>query len=393
VAADAQAAIVLTIQALLARAAPQLEQAPTLRQLHWLATDAPLPPGAPDSWREPQPDDLAALLYTSGSTSGPKGVMLSQRALQGAPLALPPGWDPDGTVTGVSWMPLYHVSGLNSVLMALRAAKATVVWLPAEPVLEEPVRWLRAISRYRAVHARGPNFLYQLCADRVAPEDGAGLDLSTWLFARCSAEPVHPETVEQFITAFAPHGFRPDAFHPAYGLSEHPEVSGSTRDRAPALRAFDRAALAQNRVSAVDRAAPDALRLVGNGRPGPGVVVRIVDPSTARHCPADQVGEVWVAGEYLAAGYWGRPEATTETFQARTAGSGEGPFLRTGDLGFLYEGELYICGRLKDVIIVRGQNYYARTLRPPPPGACWATIPTCCAPLPPTPASPWPTCP
>jgi acyl-CoA synthetase (AMP-forming)/AMP-acid ligase II len=272
---------------------------------------------------------------------------------------LPPGIDPNWALNSVSWMPLHHIAGLNSVLQVLQVAKAAAVLLPAEAVLEQPVRWLRAISRYRALSAGGPNFLYQSCADRVAPEDRAGLDLRMWFFASCTAEPVRAETLEQFTAAYAPHGFRPEAFLPAYGLSEQAAVAVNTPGRAPTVRAFDRTALAQNRVSAVEPEARGALRLVSNGRPGEGVTVRIVDPTTGALCPAGEVGEVWAASDYMAAGYWGRPEATAETFQARTADSGEGPFLRTGDLGFLDEGELYICGRLKDMIIIRGQNYYA----------------------------------
>ena len=360
-AADAGAKLALTTHDLLARLLPQLDQEPGLRELNWLPTDELEQAGVTEVERVPdcRPDDVAALLYTSGSTSAPKGVMLTQRGLLGAPLVVPPGVDPNWPLTWVNWMPMHHIAGLGSVLQPVRVGKAAAILLPAEAVLERPVRWLRAISRYQAHFANAPNFLYQFCADGVGPDERADLDLRGWFIARCNAETVRPETVEQFTTAYAPHGFRPEAFMPVYGLSEYPGVTGHMAGRAALARAFDRAALAQNRVSAVEPRTPGALRLVSNGRPGQGVTVRIVDPTTRRLCAAAEVGEVWVAGEYVAAGYWRRPDATAESFQARTADSGEGPFLRTGDLGFLHDGELYICGRLKDTLIIRGQNYYA----------------------------------
>ena len=365
VAADAGASTVLGASSLVARALPRLQSEPSLARLKWLAIDADGDdgPGA-DDWRAPNtsPGDVAALLYTSGSTSQPKGVVLTHTALWGPPFDVPPAIDPTWSLNSVSWMPLYHMAGLSGALIVLRVGNATDVRVAAEPVLEQPVRWLRAISRYRALSSGAPNFLYQLCVDRVAPEERAGLDLRLWLFASCIAEPIRAETLEQFAAAYAPAGFRPQAFIPGYGLSELPGVAGRMGASAPRVGAFDRTELAQNRVAPVADDLPGAVRLVSNGPPASGVTVRIVDPASETVCPPALVGEVWTASEYAAAGYWNRPEATAETFQAQTADTGEGPFLRTGDLGFIYEEELYICGRIKDIIIIRGQNYYAQDI-------------------------------
>ena len=355
------APVVLTSQALLARLQPE----PALAHLRWLATDtisADDPASA--AWQPPstRPDDTAALLYTSGSTSAPKGVMLSHKGLWGPPFDMPAGLiDPAWRLTGVAWMPLYHIAGLSIALQVLRVGKAAQIRLPAELVVEQPLLWLRAISRYRAINAGGPNFLYQLCVDRIAPDERAGLDLRLWLFATCTAEPVRAETLEQFAAAYAGAGFQPWAFVPSYGLSEQAGVSGRVGRQPPKIVGFDRAALAENRVVAAGAGAEGALRLVSNGPPGPGITLRIVDPATETACAPGQVGEVWTASAYMSAGYWNKPDASAETFQARLA-SGEGPFLRTGDLGFIYEEELYICGRLKDMIIIRGQNYYAQDI-------------------------------
>ena len=365
--ADAAVGVVLTSQALLAR----YQNEPALAHVQWLASDAL---GADDpaaaAWQPPstRPGDTAALLYTSGSTSAPKGVMLSHTALWGPPFSLPEGIDPDWTLNAVAWMPLHHIAGLSIALLVLRVGQATEIRLPAELVMEQPLLWLRAISRYRALQAGGPNFLFQLCVDRIAPEERAGLDLGLWMFAPLVSEPVLAETLEQFSAAYAAAGFQPWAFVPNYGLSEQPGITVRVGPRLPLVTAFDRAALAggggatRNRVAPVSADAAGAVRLVSNGRLGAGMTVRIVNPSTEVACAPGEVGEVWVASPYTASGYWNRPAETAETFQAHLAGSGAGPFLRTGDLGFIYEDELYICGRLKDMIIIRGQNYYAQDI-------------------------------
>ncbi len=368
VAADAGASVVLTSQALLARHAAD----PAVAHLRWLATDAlPVDDAAAAGWQPPatRATDAAVLLYTSGSTSQPKGVILSHKTLWGPTFQMPEGVDPEWTLNGIGWMPLHHLSGLNIALLPLRVGRGTEVRLPAERVTAQPLVWLRAISRYRALLAGGPNFLFQACVDRVTPAERAGLDLSLWMFAPCFSEPIRAETLEQFIAAYEPAGFQPWAFLPNYGLSELPAVTVRAGMRPTRIAAFDRAALAQNRVTPAPADAPGAIRLVSNGRVAEGVSARLVDPASDTACPPGQVGEIWVTGPFTASGYWRRPAATAATFGARLADSGEGPFVRTGDLGFLYEDELYICGRLKDMLIIRGHNVYAEDIEAAAAGA------------------------
>jgi len=369
VAADAGAGLVLTTRALLARYAA--DPAVALAGLRWLASDSiSADDPAAAAWQPPATtaDEVAALLYTSGSTSTPKGVMLSHRVLWGPPVQVPEGLDPDWTLNGIDWMPLYHLAGLNFALVPLRVGAATQVLLPAEVVLAQPLVWLRAISRYRALQAGGPNFLFQLAVNGVSPAERAGLDFSLWLFAPLLSEPIRAETLEQFAAAYEPAGFQPWAFLPNYGLSEQPGITVRAGMRLPRISAFDRAALARNRVRPAAAEAP-ALRLVSNGPLAAEVTVRVVNPATLALCAPDEVGELWVAGPVRASGYWRRPEETAATFQARLPGSAEGPFVRTGDLGFIYEGELYICGRLKDMLIIRGHNYYAEDIEAAAAGA------------------------
>ncbi|HSL83408.1 MAG TPA: AMP-binding protein, partial [Thermoanaerobaculia bacterium] len=322
--------------------------------------------GIEAEWRDPNLDGdaVAFLQYTSGSTSTPKGVVLTHRNLLANQEMIRDsfGTTPDSVV--VSWLPLYHDMGLIGGMLHPLFLGSHCVLMPPERFLQAPLRWLEAVSRYRATVSGAPNFAYDLCARRVSEEEAAGLDLSSWRVAFNGAEPVRAGTLERFERAFAAAGFRRRAWFPCYGLAEATLlVSAGRNGGAVAVRELDAAALEEHRVEPRDPGSGRAVvRQVGCGTVPAALDVRVVDPETGRGRPPGSVGEIWVAGPGVAAGYWGRPEETAATFGARLAGGGEGPYLRTGDLGFLAGGELHVTGRLKDLLVIRGRNLYPQDL-------------------------------
>ncbi len=333
-------------------------EAPDLHALDWLATDAPgtldVDPFCDESTTA---DRVAFLQYTSGSTSAPKGVMLSHGNLCHNARLIWEGFRFDENSSSVFWLPLYHDMGLiGGVLQPLHIARTSHLMAPAT-FLASPIRWLRAISTFGATISGAPNFAYDLCA-KIPVEQRAGLDLSRWRVAFNGAEPIRAETLERFADAYAPHGFRPAAAYPCYGLAESTLiVTGGLHEQPPVTLYVSRLGLERRQATAVPADDPDGRILVGCGHPLLDQRVAIVDPDTLTHCPSDEPGEIWIAGPSVAQGYWRRPEESDRTFRAHTAG-GEGPFLRTGDLGFMHNGELYVTGRIKDLIILRGRNLY-----------------------------------
>jgi len=353
---DSEPAALLTTSSILPVRDAGASHAPALGRMEWIASDA-LDPDEAVAW-EPPPLDANApafLQYTSGSTGAPKGVVLSHANLFHNSALIHSCFGHDAGTRGVTWLPPYHDMGLiGGILQPLYAGFPTVLLSPIA-FLERPLRWLQAVSRHRATTSGGPSFAYELCVRKVRPEDRENLDLSCWRVAFCGAEPIRPETAERFAGAFGPCGFRPEAFYPCYGLAESTlmvtGVQAGHRGRVLSLRPVD---LERGRATAASVGEPQR-RMVSCGRPGPGLSVRIVDPGSRRERPAGHVGEVWVAGPSVAQGYWLRPRETEATFRARIAGE-ERAHLRTGDLGFLADGELYLTGRIKDLIIVRGRN-------------------------------------
>ncbi|TWT76954.1 putative fatty-acid--CoA ligase fadD21 [Posidoniimonas polymericola] len=318
-------------------------------------------------------DTLAFLQYTSGSTGRPKGVMLTHANLMFNFEHIKKFDEPDAVA--VSWLPMYHDMGLiGLVLQVLQSGRRTVLMSPLSFV-KHPARWLMAISKYRAYATSGPSFAYDLCVQKISDEELAELDLSCWTLACNGAEPVRPDTLERFAKRFAPAGFRAETFYPCYGLAEATLiVSGGDKHAAPIVRTFDAELLTKNRVRRVDASSESAREIVGCGVSVDDQEIAIVDPQTLTRCEGDQVGEIWVRGPGVAKGYWGNEEATEQTFNARIAGApangDEGPFLRTGDLGFLDDGELFVTGRLKDLIIIRGRNHYPQDLERTVEGCC-----------------------
>ena len=377
--ADAKVKVALASAAVLENLEQRFTHAPELRDLHWLNTED-LPADEADCWIEPaiSKDSLAFLQYTSGSTSIPKGVMLSHgNLLNNLELIRRAfGCCPEGN--SVFWLPPYHDMGLiGGILEPLYSGAPTVLMAPVA-FLQSPFRWLDAISRTRAVISGAPNFAYDLCVQKITPEQQSRLDLSSWELAFNGAEPVRPETLERFVERFGPSGFRKETFYPCYGLAEGTLfVTGGTRTAAPVLRSFDARALETNQVR--EDSGPAAKTLVGSGQCPPEQRVVIVNPETCLPCSAGEVGEIRVEGGSVAQGYWNRPEESEGTFQARLANGQGGTFLRTGDLGFLVDGELFVTGRAKDLIILQGKNHYPQDIELTVEEASRAVRPSCVA--------------
>ena len=366
IASDSAPRAILTTSALLPDSDRWAEQVPEMAGPVRLATDTvPSDEARAASWRDPglSPDSLAFLQYTSGSTAAAKGVMVSHGNLVENSALIARGFGSEEGFQGVSWLPLYHDMGLIGSVLQTIYRGGTCAMLSPVAFLQRPIRWLQAISDAGASISGGPNFAYDLCVRKIAPEQKAGLDLSSWTVAFNGAEPVRAETLDRFAEAFAPCGFRREAFLPCYGLAEATlMVAGGPPLMARRIVSVSGAGIERNEVRP---AAPDeanARALTECGPVGDGQTVVIADPETRLRCAAARIGEIWVAGPTVAQGYWNRPEATEETFRARLADSGVGPFLRTGDLGFLQEGRLYVTGRLKDLIIIRGRNVYPQDI-------------------------------
>ncbi len=361
---DAAPRVVVTTAALAAEKSRWVVQTPELADLPWVSSDT-LGEALAERWRDPGagPETLAFLQYTSGSTDEPKGVMVTNGNLLHNLAVIGKSFGATEESRGVFWLPLHHDMGLiGGVLQTVYCGGASLLLSPIA-FLQGPIRWLEAISQTRATISGGPNFGYELCARKITAEEQRRLDLSAWSVAFNGAETVRSETLDRFAEAFAPCGFRREAFLPCYGLAEATlMVSGRSEIVIPQTLKLDADALEQNRVAPAGNTGQRLRTFVGCGRVSGGQEVVIVDPHTSGRCGDDGVGEIWVAGASVAHGYWNRPLETAATFAAMLPDSQSGPFLRTGDLGFLKDGELFVTGRLKDVIIIRGRNVYPQDL-------------------------------
>jgi len=364
IADDAQAKVALTTDTVLARVESLIDETPHLKQLTWLAT-CHVPAGIEEQWEMPDihGDTLAFLQYTSGSTGTPKGVMLDHSNLLHNSALIAYAFEHTRSNLGVFWLPSYHDMGLiGGILQPLYVGRPNVLMSPMS-FLQKPYRWLSAITRFRGSTSGGPNFAYDLCVRKITPEQKATLDLSSWLVAFNGAEPVRAETIDAFCEAFGPCGFRREAFYPCYGLAEATLiVSGGFAKQPPVIRWFESGALAKNQVVDAGPEEEGVRALVGCGETLPDQKIAIADPEKLTRCNADEVGEVWVHGPSIAKGYWQQPTNSQRTFRAFLKDSGEGPFLRTGDLGFIKDGELFITGRIKDLMILRGVNVYPQDI-------------------------------
>lgn len=361
---DTQATVVLTTRTALAGVKQVFDGAPSAKRLRWLAVDD-ISDDLGGQWREPaiNGDTLALLQYTSGSTSTPKGVMVSHHNLLSNAQIMRKGFQHTDESVFVGWLPLYHDMGLIGIALESLFLGARCILMSPASFLQKPSRWLQAISDYRATMSGAPNFAYDLCVRKVSPEVRSRLDLSSWINAFNGSEPVFHETLERFAATFADCGFRRETFYPCYGLAEGTlYVSGGKVDEVPVVKTFEAAALEKHRAVPIDRGRTGGRSLVSCGNNLSDQRIAIVEPESLTECLEGEVGEIWVSGPSVAQGYWGRPQQTEETFQAYLPQTGEGPFLRTGDLGFILEGELFITGRLKDLIIIDGQNHYPQDI-------------------------------
>ncbi len=304
-------------------------------------------------------DDVALLQYTSGSTGIPKGVMITQLNLLYNSEYIRQAYHHDSSLIGVNWLPVYHDMGLIGTVLQPAFVGGVSILMPAISFLKNPLVWLQAIDKHKAKTVGGPNFTYDYCVQKTTEEERKNLDLSSVKVFFCGAEPIRKSTYKQFSEKFSISKSKEEQFYSCYGMAETTLiVTGGLPDEKPKYLVVDGNALSENRVEVIDKDKPGGMTLVGCGHTWMETKIEIVDPVTMMEREKNQVGEIWIAGPTIAAGYWNKPEETKRIFGAMLADTGEGPFLRTGDLGFFHENELYITGRLKDLIIIRGVNHY-----------------------------------
>ncbi|ETD83926.1 fatty acyl-AMP ligase [Rhodobacter capsulatus] len=343
IAADARPRLVLCSAALAAEATIRDAVAALRPDLDWIATDGPAPAGDPPQPEPPHPEDPAFLQYTSGSTADPRGVIVTQSNLIANMEMIRRAFGHDSATRMVSWLPLFHDMGLvGGMLQPLYLGAETVLMAPMD-FIQRPLRWLQAIARHRATSSGGPNFAYALCAERLRPEQIEGLDLSSWRVAFCGAEPVRAGDLRRFAARLAPAGFDPKALFPCYGMAETTLfVSGGP---------------AGSGLATLPGPADQPERVIC-GLGAAGQQLAIVDPETRERLPEGRVGEIWVAGPHVGAGYWQQPDRSRDSFGARIANEDGPAFLRTGDLGQMRGGGLAVVGRLKDIVIIRGAKHH-----------------------------------
>ncbi|RCX18350.1 amino acid adenylation domain-containing protein [Anaerobacterium chartisolvens] len=358
---DSLTTIALTLERNLPDESWRQANVPSIR---WFTTDS-LSSSMANEWKETSitGDTLAFLQYTSGSTAMPKGVMVSHGNLIHNLELICSFFKHTPESQGVIWLPPYHDMGLiGGILQPLYVGFRVALMSPVA-FMEKPIRWLQAITRFKGTTSGGPNFAYELCAKKITDEQKAGLDLSSWDLAFNGAEPVRQETMKMFIEAFGQHGFRKEAFYPCYGLAEATLiVSGGKKEEKASVKAFKKDALEQKQAIPAEPGNTDVRTMVGCGYVAVGQRIAVVNPDSQEECLTGQIGEIWVSGPSVAKGYWDRPVASMEVFNAYIKNTKNGPYLRTGDLGFMSGGELFITGRIKDLIVIRGRNHYPQDI-------------------------------
>ncbi len=362
---DANATIALTTASILELIANVKDEFPEFDQMRWIDT-AIIDLELAEQWQDPQVDknQLAYLQYTSGSTSTPKGVMLSHFNLMHHCHYLQQACGYNANSVTVTWMPYFHDYGLvEGMMVALYNGHPCYIMSPFS-FIKRPLQWLRNLTKYRGTHSQAPNFAYDLCIRRVKPKQIAELDLSNWQAAGNAAEPINPKVMADFVETFSACGFRWEAFAPSYGLAEN-TLLATTKPKGtkPVFLTVETAAMEKNKIVVAEPQLESGVRtLPGCGKKVCHTDIAIAHPDSMTRCADDEVGEIWIKDPSVARGYWQNPEATEATFQAYFQDNSAGPYLRTGDLGFIHDGELYITGRIKDLIIIRGTNHYPQDI-------------------------------
>ncbi|MCP3801991.1 fatty acyl-AMP ligase [Allokutzneria sp. A3M-2-11 16] len=321
------------------------------------AADAPV--GAKSGPLQPALHKIALLQYTSGSTGAPKGVVVTHENLITNVASLCRGFRLDASVRFGGWIPLYHDMGLIALLLPALFLGSTCTLMPQASFIAQPLRWLRMMDDCGVNYSAAPNFAFDFCVRLAEARDLSDLDLSRWTHAINGSEPIRTRTLARFAECFAAAGFRPEAFLPSYGLAEATVYVSGGGTSGPMTVSVDADALARH-VFRSPRPGNRTAVLTGSGVPA-DLEVAVVDPATHLPRPPGQVGELWLRGEGLATGYWDDEQATKGVFRAETA-DGQGPYLRTGDLGVVHEGVVFVTGRLKDVLVVRGRNLYPQDI-------------------------------
>jgi len=355
--ADAQAKFVIADKATIELLKDQAQQR-NLSDVIYIDIDA-INNVAPANRVIPQADTIAFLQYTSGSTGNPKGVIVQYKNLQTNFIMMQEGIGMNADSRVVSWLPLFHDMGLIGAALQVVHLGATLYFMTPLQFIRRPMLWLETISTYRGTHAYAPNFAYQMCIEECDPTVLSKLDLSCWQVALNGAEPVRLTTMLNFIEIFKTGGLNPKACYPGFGMAETTLfVSGNPSLSGLRYEELDLDQLQQGHALLATTTSTQTHALVNCGKPWLESELLIVNPDTCQQLPARTVGELWVRGDHVCAGYWGKPELSKQIFAAFTQDSAQGPYLRTGDLAYLNEqGELFIVGRLKDLIIIRGKNY------------------------------------
>ncbi|REG29770.1 acyl-CoA synthetase (AMP-forming)/AMP-acid ligase II [Archangium gephyra] len=361
--ADCRPKVVLATKEIRDLAAAFAAQVPGLGELKWLATDdedlGVVPLASPADARSEQ---LAFLQYTSGSTSSPKGVMVSHGNLLANLAHIRGSVELGEDSCSVTWLPSFHDMGLvDGLLEGFYSGYPVYLMSPAD-FLKHPLRWLQAVTAFRVTHSGGPNFGYELCVRKATPEALSALDLSSWRSAYCGAEPVRAGTMRRFLETFSPRGFSASALFPVFGLAETTLKAPGRQGRGVVTLSVDKKALEADQAVPLPTGDAQATELVSCGESEEGYGLAIVEPESRERLPDGRVGEIWVYGPSVAQGYWRKPELSEETFHARIRGEDSREWLRTGDLGFLRDGLLYITGRRKDLIIIGGRNHYPQDI-------------------------------